>query len=431
VVRPVDRVDEGLHEDHQVDEGLREDHQARSKVAAIARDSYGRLLAVLAAPTRDIAAAEDALADALERALARWPGDGIPANPEGWLLTVARNRLRDVWKSSGYRMTEPLDEIDYSWPPLEHDMPAIPDRRLELMLVCAHPAIAGNIRTPLMMQAVLGVEAAAIATAFAVEPSTMAQRLVRAKKRIRDAGIPFVLPQRDDLAERLPAVLEAVYGGYAVDWQLSPQGAAIESLSAEALHLSLVLAELLPDEPEVLGLAALVSLSEARRPARRSAGGGFIPLDEQDARMWDTALIARGEALLRRAHNYRRPGRFQYEAAIQSAHCTRATHGTVDVSALRKLHRALLRVAPSLGAAVASAAIDGEIDGPDAGLRALDVIDDPAVDRFQPAWTTRAHLLTGAGRAGEAADAYRRAIELTADPGVAEYLMRRLRSVTG
>jgi RNA polymerase sigma-70 factor (ECF subfamily) len=423
-------VDERLHEDHEVDERLHEDHQARSKVAAIARDSYGRLLAVLAAPTRDIAAAEDALADALERALARWPDDGIPANPEGWLLTVARNRLRDVWKSSGYRMTEPLDEIDYPWPPLEHDMPAIEDRRLELMLVCAHPAIAGNIRTPLMLQAVLGVEAAAIAAAFAVEPSTMAQRLVRAKKRIRDTGIPFVLPQRDDLAERLPAVLEAVYGGYAIDWQLIPQGAPIESLSAEALHLSLVLAELLPDEPEVLGLAALVSLSEARRPARRSADGGFIPLDEQDTRMWDTALIARGEALLRRAHDYRRPGRFQYEAAIQSAHCSRAAQGTVDVNALRKLHRALLRVAPSLGAAVASAAIDGEIDGPDAGLRALDVIDDPAVERFQPAWTTRAHLLTGAGRAGEAADAYRRAIELTADPGVAEYLLRRLRSVT-
>jgi predicted RNA polymerase sigma factor len=413
-----------------MDERLRDDHQAPSKVAAIARDSYGRLLAVLAAPTRDIAAAEDALADALERALARWPGDGIPANPEGWLLTVARNRLRDVWKSSGYRMTEPLDEIEDSWPPLEQDMPAIPDRRLELMLVCAHPAIAGNIRTPLMLQAVLGVEAAAIATAFAVEPSTMAQRLVRAKKRIRDAGIPFMLPQRDDLAERLPAVLEAVYGGYAIDWQLTPQGAPIESLSAEALHLSLVLAELLPDEPEVLGLAALVSLSEARRPARRRADGGFIPLDEQDTRMWDTVLIARGEALLRRAHDYRRPGRFQYEAAIQSAHCTRATQGTVDVFALRKLHRALLGVAPSLGAAVASAAVDGEIDGPDAGLRALDVIDDPAVERFQPAWTTRAHLLAEAGRAGEAADAYRRAIELTADPGVAEYLLRRLRSVT-
>ena len=410
---------------------LREDHvDVQSRVAQVARDSYGRLLAVLAAPTRDIAAAEDALADAFERALARWPDDGIPANPEGWLLTVARNRLRDLWKSSGHRMTEALDESDYASTPLEDDMPAIPDRRLELMLVCAHPAIAPNIRTPLMLQSVLGVEAAAIATAFAIEPATMAQRLVRAKKRIRDAGIPFVLPERDDLAERLSAVLEAVYGAYAIDWQLTPHGAPIESLSAEALHLALVLAELLPDEPEVLGLAALVCLSEARRPARRTADGGFIPLDEQDSGLWDGVLIARGEALLRRAHDYRRPGRFQYEAAIQSAHCARATRGKVDLNALRKLHRALLRVAPSLGAAVASAAVDGEIDGAEAGLQALDAIGDPAVERFQPAWSTRAHLLVEAGRVAEAANAYRRAIELTADPGIAEYLLRRLRSIT-
>ena len=400
-------------------------------MAELTRDSYGRLLAVLAAPTRDIAAAEDALADAFERALVRWPGDGIPANPEGWLLTVARNRLRDLWKSSGYRMTESLTESDCASTSLDDDMAAIPDRRLELMLVCAHPAIAPNIRTPLMLQSVLGVEAAAIATAFAVEPATMAQRLVRAKKRIRDAGIPFALPERDDLAERLPSVLEAVYGAYAIDWQLAPQGAPIESLSAEALHLALVLAELLPDEPEVLGLAALVCLSEARRPARRTADGGFIPLDGQDTRRWDSVLIARGEVLLRRAHDHRRPGRFQYEAAIQSAHCTRATQGRVDMTALRKLHRALLRVAPSLGAAVASAAVDGEIDGADAGLRALDAIDDPAVERFQPAWTTRAHLLAEAGRVTEAAGAYRRAIELTADSGVAEYLLRRLRSMSG
>jgi predicted RNA polymerase sigma factor len=399
------------------------------RVADLVRTSYGRLLAVLAAPTRDIAAAEDALADALERALARWPDDGIPANPEGWILTVARNRLRDMWKSSAHRMTAPLDEFASVPTSLEGDMPPIPDRRLELMLVCAHPAISPNIRTPLMLQVVLGVEAAAIAEAFAVEPATMAQRLVRAKKRIRDAGIPFVLPERDDLAERLPAVLEAVYGAYAIDWQLTPQGAPIESLSAEALHLALVLAELLPGEPEVLALAALVSLSEARRPARRTADGAFIPLDEQDTTRWDTALIARGESLLRRAHASGRPGRFQYEAAIQSAHCARAAHGRVDHYALQKLHRALLRVAPSLGAAVASAAVDGEVDGPDAGLRALDAITDPAVERFQPAWTTRAHLLAEAGREAEAAEAYRRAIDLTTDPGVAAYLSRRLRDL--
>jgi RNA polymerase sigma-70 factor (ECF subfamily) len=277
-----------------------------------------------------------------------------------------------------------------------------------------------------MLQVVLGVEAAAIAEAFAVEPATMAQRLVRAKKRIRDAGIPFVLPERDDLAGRLPAVLEAVYGAYAIDWQLTPQGAPIESLSAEALHLALVLAELLPDEPEVLALAALVCLSEARRPARRTADGAFIPLDEQDTSRWDTALIARGESLLRRAHELGRPGRFQYEAAIQSAHCARLAQGRVDHHALQKLHRALLRVAPSLGAAVASAAVDGEVNGPAAGLRALDAITDPAIERFQPAWTTRAHLLAEAGRVADAAEAYRRAIELTADPGVAEYLSRRL-----
>jgi predicted RNA polymerase sigma factor len=389
-----------------------------TRVAELVGTSYGRLLALLAARSGDIAAAEDAIADALERALTRWPVDGIPANPEGWILTVARNRLRDHWKSHAYRMTDPLSEIPGD--ATELDTNAIPDRRLELMLVCAHPAIAANCRTPLMLQTVLGVDAAAIAEAFAVPAATMAQRLVRAKRRIRDARIPFVLPGRADLDERLPAVLEAVYGAYAIDWQAP--GGSIESLSAEARHLALVLVELLPDEPEALGLAALVCLSESRRAARRGGDGAFVPLDEQDPASWDAALITRGEALLRRAHGFGRPGRYQYEAAIQSAHCSRP----VDWPALRRLHRALLRIAPSLGGAVALAAVDAEVDGPDAGLQTLDAITDPAVQRFQSAWTTRAHLLARAGRFDEARSAYRRAIELTKDRGVADYLRDRL-----
>jgi RNA polymerase sigma-70 factor (ECF subfamily) len=401
-------------------------------VAELVRESYGRLLALLAAPTGDIFSAEDAIGDALERALNRWPVEGMPANPEGWVLTVARNRLRDRWKSHAYRMTDPLPET-YSAameftdnPP---DLDAIPDRRLELMLVCAHPAIAANCRTPLMLQTVLGIDAAAIARAFSLPPATLTQRLVRAKRRIRDAHVPFVVPARGDLEERLPAVLEAVYGACAIDWQLEPRGAPIESLSAEALRLALMLAELLPDEPEALGLAALVCLSESRRPARRTSGGEFVPLDEQDTRLWDSAMIERGEALLRRAHGTGRVGRYQYEAAIQSAHCARAHGGQIDWVALRKLHRALLRIAPSLGAAVSLAVVDGEVDGPEAGLRTLDAITDPAIERFQPAWTARAHLLANAGRAKAASEAYRRAIDLTTDAGVAQHLGRRLAAV--
>jgi predicted RNA polymerase sigma factor len=406
----------------------------RSRVAAaistVTRDSYGRLLALLAAPGRDIAAAEDALADALERAVTRWEVDGVPAKPEAWILTVARNRLRDMWKSSAYRLSVPLDGTDWAGDDFGQsesgDSSDVPDRRLELMLVCAHPAIAASVRTPLMLQVVLGVDSAAIAAAFAVEPAAMSQRLVRAKKRIRDAGIPFVLPQREQLEARLPSVLEAVYGAYAIDWQFPSDGLATDGQSAEALHLALILADLLPGDPEVLGLAALVCLSEARRSGRRDDEGRFVPLDEQDPSRWDRPMILRGEALLKRAHEHARPGRFQYEAAIQSAHSSRVFGGSVDRVTLRTLHRALVRVAPSLGAQVALAGLDGEIDGPAAGLRALDAL---AVVRFQPAWAVRAHLLAAAGLVADAEAAYRCAIDLTVDPAVIEYLRQRLREL--
>ncbi len=400
---------------------------ARRTIESVARASYGRLVAFLSARTRDVAAAEDAFGEALVAALTAWPRDGIPDSPEAWLLTAARRRLVDRARHDRVR-AESVPTLELIAGASGEVVAAgpIPDECLQLLFVCAHPAIDPDVHTPLMLQAILGLDAAAIARAFLVSPAAMAQRLVRAKAKIRDAGIAFELPEARELPERLEAVLNAIYAAYASGWEdAAGTDPRARSLAEEAIWLARVLKERLPEEPEVRGLLALMLHCEARRPARRGADGRFVPLSEQEPRLWIASMIEGAEGELAAATAKARLGRFQIEAAIQSVHAERARSGRTDWSAIAWFYERLVELAPTVGARVGRAAAVAEVQGAAAGLALLDEIEDRSIGGYQPYWAVRGHLLQTLGRSREAAEAFDRAIGLAEDDAVRRFLVER------
>jgi predicted RNA polymerase sigma factor len=396
-------------------------------IERVARESYGRLVAYLSARTHDVASAEDALSNALIAALTTWPRDGVPQNPEAWLLTAARHSLIDLVRHRRVAEASEPTLLLLREESQEAIMSAkFPDERLKLLFVCAHPAIDPAMHTPLMLQTVLGLDAVRIAHAFLVSPTTMGQRLVRAKTKIRDAGIRFAVPQEHELPQRLDAVLEAIYAAFGIGWDdMAGVDQRGRDLAEEAIWLARVLLQLMPGEAEVRGLLALMLHCEARRMARRGPDGRYIPLSEQDTQQWSLPLIDEAESHLAQASNHIRPGRFQLEAAIQSVHAERLRSGRTEWAATVLFYEQLIRISPTLGARIGYAAALGEANGPQAGLAALDRIGRDAASAYQPYWAVRAHLLQRLSNTSEAADAFDRAIGLAEDPAVRQFLLER------
>jgi RNA polymerase sigma-70 factor (ECF subfamily) len=403
--------------------------QARSLAAVVARRSYGKLVAFLAVRTKDVAAAEDALSEAFAAALAGWPQTGCPANPEAWLLTVARRKAIDAVRRRGTGEAAAAELLLLS-EGLEAAAAEkeLPDRRLALMFACAHPAIDSSVRAPLMLQVLLGLDAKVIAAAFLMSPAAVGKRLVRAKEKIRQAAIPLRIPDRDELAARLDAVLDAVYAAFSEGWS-DPGGTDLtrRDLTAEALFLARLVAELLPREAEALGLLSLLLHAEARRAARRDSQGEFVPFADQDPDRWDWHMIREAEELLRLAGSIRSLGRYQLEAALQSAHVYRRRTGTANWPAIVQLYDTLFALTSSPVVAINRALALAELHGAPAALDSMpEAGADPRLAAYQPYWAARADLLARAGRPGEARRAYENAAGLERDPAVRRFIERRL-----
>lgn len=404
--------------------------KARAAAEAAARESYGRLLAFVGSRARDIAAAEDALGEAFAAALEHWGRVGPPANPDAWLLTSARRRLIDASRRAGVRKAAEPDvkrAIEEAAALAAEEK--FVDERLLLLFICAHPAIDEAARTPLMLQTVLGLDAARIASAFLVSPATMGQRLVRAKRKIAEARIPFAAPEAQALDSRAGAVLDAIYAAFGAGYGDAGGEDGGADLAREAIFLAGLAARLLATNAEAWGLVALMTFVEARRVARRTHDR-YVPLDEQDTALWDKRAIAAAEETLAQAARLKSPGRFQIEAAIQSAHVSARLTGADTRAAVVRLYDRLLAIAPSTGAEIARAGALLKAGRAQEALTALGALDPDRIARHQPYWATRAYALAACGAHQEALPAFDRAIGLSSDAAARAFLAKAKASIS-